>query len=120
MENKKEDKMTDKKKMRYFISVDLYEAIEAESEEEAYKIANRHIKDKCYSLNIVDREEIEDDDEATCLECGKRFEQDRDIQLCDKCMKLFDTDKLWDLHDRNIIDALDFNENRKMMENFRK
>ena len=41
---------------RYFISVDLFE--EAKSEEEAYKIANRRIKDKEYTLNICDSGEI--------------------------------------------------------------
>jgi hypothetical protein len=43
---------------RYFISVDLFEDVEAKSEEEAYKIANRRIKDKEYTLNICDSEEI--------------------------------------------------------------
>lgn len=56
---------------------------------------------------------------ATCLECGRRFEQDRDIQLCDKCVDKFDLDKLWRLHDKNQLDALDFNESKAMRERFR-
>ena len=56
---------------------------------------------------------------ATCLECGKQFIQDRDIQLCDNCVDKFDLDKLWKLHDANKLDALDFNENKSMRERFR-
>jgi len=56
---------------------------------------------------------------ATCLECGKPFYQDRDLQICDTCMKKFDTDKLWRLHDENKLDALDFNESKKMRGRFR-
>ena len=64
--------------------------------------------------------DIEDEDKyATCLECKKRFYQDRDIQLCDKCVKKFDLDKLWKLHDENKLDALDFNESKTMREKFR-
>ena len=56
---------------------------------------------------------------AKCLECGKKFEQERDIQLCDKCVDKFDLDKLWDLHDKNKLDALDFNERKSVRERFR-
>jgi len=65
---------------------------------------------------------MEDADEmnrATCLECGKGFIQERDIQLCDVCVDFFDMEKLWDMHDRNELDALDFNENKSMRERFR-
>ena len=42
----------------YYISVDLDEGgIEAENEEEALKKANELLKEKCYSLNIVDVDE---------------------------------------------------------------
>jgi len=34
---------------------------------------------------------------AICLECGKEFEQERDIQLCDNCIGRFD---------KNIIDLI--------------
>ena len=34
-------------------------------------------------------------------------------------MKLFDTDKLWKLHDKAKLDVLDFNESKKMREKFR-
>jgi hypothetical protein len=44
---------------RYFISIDLNQAgIEAESQEEALKEANRLIRDGDYTLNICDEEEI--------------------------------------------------------------
>jgi hypothetical protein len=44
---------------RYFISIDLNEAgIEAKSEEEAYEKANELIKERDYTLNICDEEEI--------------------------------------------------------------
>ena len=54
-----------------------------------------------------------------CLECERIFRCETDIQLCQKCMKLFDTDKLWSDHDKNKIDALDFNESKKMRERYR-
>ena len=57
---------------------------------------------------------------ATCLECGKEFEQERDLQICDNCVDKFDLDLLWQLHDKNELDALDFNESASMREHFRK
>ena len=59
------------------------------------------------------------EDEETCVECGERFICETDIILCEKCMKLFDTDKLWKLHDKDKINALDFNESKKIREKFR-
>lgn len=59
------------------------------------------------------------DELSRCLECGKLFHQEKDIQLCDKCVGKFDLDKLWGLHDKNELDALDFNENKAMREQFR-
>ena len=56
---------------------------------------------------------------AICLECGKEFEQERDIQLCDNCIGRFDMEKLWKMHDNNKLDALDFNETQKFREQFR-
>lgn len=42
----------------YYISIDLDSAgIEAKSEEEALKEANRQIKEGSYSLNIVDSDD---------------------------------------------------------------
>ena len=58
-------------------------------------------------------------EKSICLECGKRFIQDRDIQLCDDCVNKFDLDRLWEMHDDNQIDALDFNESKKIREQFR-
>jgi len=57
---------------------------------------------------------------AICLECKNTFEQDRDIQLCDNCIELFDLDKIWKLHDLDKLDALDFNESQAFREKFRK
>jgi len=54
-----------------------------------------------------------------CLECGEWFNQDRDLELCDKCVDLFDTEKLWQDHDNNLICAIDFNENKKLRESYR-
>jgi len=60
------------------------------------------------------------DELSRCLECGTWFYQERDLQLCDDCVDKFDTDKLWKLHDENKLDALDFNENPKLREQFRR
>lgn len=59
------------------------------------------------------------DELCSCLECRVFFYQNRDIELCDKCIDLFDLDKLWQMHDNNELDALDFNESKKLRENFR-
>lgn len=56
---------------------------------------------------------------AICLECNKKFIQERDIQLCDNCVDKFDLDRLWKMHDNNELDALDFNENKSLREQFR-
>ncbi|MEK6869669.1 MAG: hypothetical protein AABX74_05535, partial [Nanoarchaeota archaeon] len=39
--------------------------------------------------------------------------------LCDNCVNKFDLEKLWALHDKGKLDALDFNENKKLREQFR-
>ena len=54
-----------------------------------------------------------------CLECNESIDLETDLQLCSKCMELFDTDRLWAMHDNNELDALDFNESAKMREKFR-
>ena len=59
------------------------------------------------------------DELSRCLECGQFFYQERDLQICDNCIGLFDTDKLWQDHDNNKIDALDFNESEKVREQYR-
>lgn len=60
------------------------------------------------------------DELSKCLGCGESFHQERDIQLCDKCVDKFDLEKLWRLHDRNELDALDFNEDEALREKFRR
>lgn len=55
-----------------------------------------------------------------CLECKKKKEIETDIQLCEKCMNDYDTDRLWADHDNNKIDALDFNESEKVRQMYRK
>jgi hypothetical protein len=57
---------------------------------------------------------------SKCLECGDLFYQDRDLQVCDKCVDLFDTDRLWNDHDNNKIDVLDFNESKRLREKYRR
>ena len=78
------------------------------------------IDDFIQDPNYRNNPQREINDEAACLECGQIFIQERDIQLCDKCVKLFDLNKMWTLHDKNELDALDFNESKKMREMFRK
>lgn len=56
---------------------------------------------------------------AQCVECGRTFLQERDLQVCDKCIKNFDTDRLWKDHDENKVDVLDFNENVAFREKYR-
>jgi hypothetical protein len=68
--------------------------------------------DICDDLNR--RESI-----AICVECGVQFEQDTDLQLCAECSDLFLLDDLWEAHDNNILDALDFNESAETRERFR-
>ena len=59
------------------------------------------------------------DDLSRCLECGEFFDQDRDLQICNSCIDLFNTDKLWQDHDNNKIDVLDFNESKKIRDKYR-
>jgi hypothetical protein len=59
------------------------------------------------------------DELCSCLECEKFFYQERDIELCDNCIDKFDLNKLWKMHDKNELDALDFNESKKFRERFR-
>lgn len=54
-----------------------------------------------------------------CIDCGKEKEYQTDIFLCHKCMKNYDTDKLWKDHNNNKIDALDFNENEEIRRKYR-
>lgn len=62
---------------------------------------------------------MEKEEMSLCLDCLEEMEIETDIQLCEKCMANYDTDKLWAMHDNNEIDALDFNESNKMRESFR-
>jgi len=57
----------------------------------------------------------------TCVNCKKTYvdESGSDIYLCGSCDALFDTDLLWKLHDKNELDALDFNESETFREKFR-
>jgi len=59
------------------------------------------------------------DNVVICVECSKRFGCDHDIQLCDKCINKFRLDDLWKAHDNNQLDALDFNENKSLREQYR-
>jgi len=45
-------------KHRYIISIDLDSIIETDSEEKALEIANKMIKNRQYSLIIVDNEKV--------------------------------------------------------------
>jgi len=59
------------------------------------------------------------DNSTLCVECGKSFIQERDIQLCDKCVDKFDLNLMWKMHDSNQLEALNFNENPELREKFR-
>jgi predicted amidophosphoribosyltransferase len=63
--------------------------------------------------------EIDTDSIASCVECGEEFEQNTDLQICEMCLDEFDTDRLWQDHDNNVIDALDFNESAVIREKYR-
>lgn len=104
-------------KINCWIFVEPEEEVIFDSLEEAQKELEHN-----ELLQPENRYEIEEviGNKAICLECKKEFIQERDIQLCDKCVKKFDLDKLWKLHDKNELDALDFNENKYMRERFRK
>jgi len=77
---------------------------------------------------MIDKQTIEaanilydiDENICNCVNCEKEFSCQTDIILCDDCVKLFDLNKLWRLHDKNELDALDFNENKSMRDKFRK
>ena len=58
---------------------------------------------------------------SVCLECGREIPEDEevDLQLCRECMLKFDTGRLWEQHDNNELDALDFNESKSMREQYR-
>ena len=56
---------------------------------------------------------------SICLDCMKKMEIETDIQLCQTCMKNYDVELLWKCHDNNEIDALDFNDNPQMREDYR-
>ena len=57
---------------------------------------------------------------SLCLDCDEKMEIETDIQLCQKCMKHYNVDKLWKLHDEGKVDALDFNENYQFKASFLK
>lgn len=59
------------------------------------------------------------DELSRCLNCGQFFRQERDLEVCDTCVDLFDTDKLWQDYDNNKIDILDFNERKSIRELYR-
>lgn len=56
---------------------------------------------------------------SLCLDCLEEMEIETDIQLCQKCMKNYDTDRLWKDHDNNKIDALDFNESEQFRQSYK-
>lgn len=63
---------------------------------------------------------MEETNKAICVECKEVFDCDSDIQLCDKCIEKFDLERLWRQHDKGLICALDFNENEKFREKYKK
>lgn len=59
-------------------------------------------------------------EKSLCLDCLEEMEIETDIQLCQECMRNYDVDRLWFLHDEAQLNALDFNESPSMREEFRK
>jgi hypothetical protein len=60
-----------------------------------------------------------ENNKGICVECGEAIETEFDIFLCYECLDLFDLRRLWQGHDNNKIDALDFNENKEIRELYR-
>jgi hypothetical protein len=56
---------------------------------------------------------------SLCLDCLGEMDIETDIQLCQKCMTNYDTDRLWKDHDNNKVEALDFNESERLREKYR-
>jgi len=56
---------------------------------------------------------------VNCIECKKDFDCQTDLHICINCQDLYDLDKLWEYHDLNKLDALDFNESEKFREQFK-
>lgn len=58
-----------------------------------------------------------------CVNCNKEVEIEAealtDILLCEECTDDFDLETLWMLHDRNEVNALDFNESEEVRDRFR-
>lgn len=71
-----------------------------------------------YEKTIEDKL-AEIDNACNCIECGRTFEQQTDLELCEDCEEKFDLEKLWKMHDNNELDALDFNESKTLRDKFR-
>ncbi len=112
----KEEKPEEKRTIKIIVQGGLVEDVQGLKDNECYEIIDKDVigEDKRLKYHIE-----QEDDIVECLECEKEFNLQTDIILCDDCMKLFDTDKLWKLHDDNKLCAIDFNESKKMMEEFR-
>jgi len=73
---------------------------------------------ECERCNTVVHPENDEDYHSACLDCGEEMEEETDIQLCQPCMVHYDVDLLWEMHDNNEIDALNFNESPRMRKDF--
>lgn len=85
-------------------------------EDEAEEALRRRLNDLVNEGNFGDyiTLEMKPEDSSRCLHCGELFTQERDIQLCDNCIPLYDLELLWKHHDEREIDALDFNEEQSI------
>jgi 2'-5' RNA ligase/ribosomal protein L24 len=92
-----------------------------------WDIDDIEVANKDGSLTKIAEEEEENIDidlgepRALCIDCLAEIDDQEatDIRLCSECMKNYDMDKLWEMHDRGEINALAFNENERIREKFR-
>jgi hypothetical protein len=69
-------------------------------------------------MNRLVNYDSEEGNTFLCLDCGKEEFYETDLLVCDECIKKYDAEKIWELHDNNQIDALDFNESEVFRKQF--
>lgn len=62
----------------------------------------------------------EDKMSVECVCCNRNFLCDTDLFICGYCKPRYDLDLLWELHDMNKVNALDFNDSATFRKRFLK